>query len=155
MTKIVALEKLPDMLLSPEHRGLQVVQCHGCYDVTHVGHLRHFKEAASYGNTLVVTVTSDRYVNKGANRPIFNQEERAEMVAGFGCVDLVAISDYPDAVHGINIIKPDYYAKGCDYLQKGVIAAEKKAVEDNGGILVFTTTEKYSTTEIINKVKKG
>lgn len=135
------------------HReGKTIVQCHGCWDILHLGHVRHFEQAKAYGDILIVTVTSDKFVNKGKGRPIFDQAQRAEMAQAIACVDYVAISDYPDASTSIGYIKPDFFAKGIDYADKGTSQVERAAVKSNGGMLVFTTTEKYSTTEIINKL---
>ena len=47
----------------------RIVHCHGVFDLLHIGHLRHFEQARRCGDLLVVTLTPDRYVNKGANRP--------------------------------------------------------------------------------------
>lgn len=154
MTKIIKLESLPPVLLSPDARQIQVVQCHGVFDCLHIGHLRYLQQAKNYGGTLVVTITSDRFVNKGADRPIFNQYERAEMLSALTCVDIVAISDYADAGIPISIVKPDFFFKGVDYNLNTVSKIERDAVYKVGGIMGFTTTTKYSTTEIIKRLKK-
>ena len=71
-------------------KGKRVAHCHGVFDLLHVGHVRHFQKARDYGDVLVVTLTQDEFVNKGPNRPAFNQQLRAELLANLECVDYVA-----------------------------------------------------------------
>src|SRR5262245_63288502 len=94
--------------------GQVVVQAHGTFDLLHIGHVRHLQAARELGDVLVVTVTADRFVNKGPGRPAFTETLRAEMLASLQYVDLVAINPEPDAVGAIAAIKPDVYVKGQD-----------------------------------------
>lgn len=154
-------EFLPNPIFDPngyEEKRLKekVVLCHGCFDVLHHGHLNYFKAAKKFGDKLLVSVTSDRYVNKGPGRPYFSAGQRAEMIKALGLVDDVIISDSPTAVQVIEQIKPDFYVKGPDYkdLTKdvtGEIYNEKEAVEAHGGKLVFTEEETHSSSRIINR----
>lgn len=135
---------------------MKKVLLHGCFDVLHFGHLMHFKEAKSFGDHLTVSVTSDRYVNKGPGRPYFSLPQRVAMLKSLSIIDEVIISDYPTAVDVINQVKPDFYVKGPDYkdLSKdvtGEIHNEKRAVESHGGSLVFTEDITFSSSTIINK----
>jgi rfaE bifunctional protein nucleotidyltransferase chain/domain len=132
-----------------------IVHVHGCFDLCHVGHTIHLKQAKSLGDILIVTVTADQYVNKGNGRPIFNEYERIEMISALECVDYVAICDYPDASIPISIIRPSIFCKGSDYANNGIIDIERDAVKEYGGKVIFTTTRKYSTTEIINRIKNA
>ena len=107
--KIRGIEDLAGVARSERERGRTVVQCHGVFDLLHVGHIRHFQEAATFGDTLVVTITPDRFVNKGPHRPAFKEELRAEAIASLECVDYVGINDWPTAVETIDLggIMPD------------------------------------------------
>src|ERR1700719_4106564 len=89
--------------------GKTVVQAHGTFDLLHLGHVRHLEAARRQGDILVVTVTADRFVNKGPGRPVFNAELRAEMLATLAYVDWVAINDAADAVSAIERIRPSIY----------------------------------------------
>src|SRR5260370_7161543 len=95
--------------------GQTVVQAHGTFDLLHLGHVRHLEAARKLGDVLIVTVTADRFVNKGPGRPVFNAELRAEMLATLEHVDWVAINDAADAVSAIERIRPSIYIKGQDY----------------------------------------
>lgn len=151
--KIITLDKLPISISYKERRRAKVVHAHGCFDILHYFHCLHLEQAKSYGDILIVTLTSDQYVGKDANRPIFSEDIRTKMVAFLPFVDYVAISDYPDASTAIRIINPNIYVKGIDYKEIGIIESEKKALSEIGAELMFTTTKKYSTTEILEKLK--
>src|ERR1700693_5017855 len=123
--------------------GQTVVQAHGTFDLLHLGHVRHLEAARKLGEVLVVTVTADRFVNKGPGRPVFNSELRAEMLATLEYVDWAAITDAADAVSAIECIRPSIYIKGQDYQNPqgditGKISLERDAVETYGGGIHFT-----------------
>src|ERR1700704_3822900 len=88
---------------------LVVVQAHGTFDLLHLGHVRHLEAARALGDVLVVTITADRYVNKGPGRPVFTEALRAEMLAALHFVTYVAIAEAPDAIEAIESIRPDVY----------------------------------------------
>src|SRR5581483_11054821 len=96
----------------------KIVHCHGVFDVLHAGHLAYFESAKKFGDLLVVTITSDEFVNKGPGRPYFNSSVRANMIAALEIVDYVAVSKFPIAVPMIEAIKPHFYVKGPDYKVK-------------------------------------
>lgn len=134
----------------------KIVHCHGVFDILHAGHLAYFESAKEHGDILVVTITSDRYVNKGPGRPVFTEDIRARMLAALEMVDFVAISDYPTATRVIEKLKPDFYVKGPDYADRtkditGEIYNEEKAVEKGGGKLVFTKDETFSSSTLANR----
>ena len=67
------------MLAAPWHDGdKRVVLAHGCFDLLHLGHIRHLQEAKAQGDYLVVSVTADTHVRKGVGRPVFTAIQRAE-----------------------------------------------------------------------------
>lgn len=136
--------------------GKRVVQCHGVFDLLHVGHIRHFQEARAFGDVLLVTLTRDEHVNKGPHRPAFPQELRAESIAALDAVDYVAINRWPDAVETIRLLKPDFYVKGPDYKDAGAdvtggIAAEADAVASVGGQIRFTDDITFSSSSLLNR----
>jgi len=136
--------------------GQTVVQAHGTFDLLHLGHVRHLEAARKLGDVLIVTVTADRFVNKGPGRPVFNAELRAEMLATLEYVDWVAINDAADAVSAIERIRPSIYVKGQDYQNPqgditGKISLERDAVETHGGRIHFTDEVTFSSSELINR----
>lgn len=149
------LEKLSKISKNLKLRGKKVGLCHGVFDVIHVGHINHFEEVKKKCDYLFVTITEDRFVNKGPNRPINSHYFRAKVLAGLRQVNCVGINFTEDAVKSINAIKPDFYFKGKDYKGKKDLTLrlqkEKSAVTKNGGKIVFTESPLKSSTEIINK----
>lgn len=133
-----------------------IVQCHGVFDLLHIGHIRHFEHAKGLGDILIVTVTPDRFVNKGLYRPAFTEDLRAEAIAALDCVDYVAINNWPTAVETVELLMPDVYVKGSDYRNPeldvtGKISAEEEAVKSKGGRIAFTDDIVFSSSSLINK----
>ena len=121
----------------------------------HLGHIRHLTEARKLGDRLIVSVTSDRFVNKGENRPRFTETERAEALSALTCVDEVKINDSADAVMMIDHVKPAFYVKGVDYASAKddpALALESAAVAAYGGEVVFTRSQKWSSSELLADV---
>jgi rfaE bifunctional protein kinase chain/domain len=154
--KVVSIENLSQKIEGYHAAGKKIVQCHGDFDLLHVGHIRHLQQAKSRGDVLVVTITPDRYVNKGPHRPVFSESMRAEAVAALDFVDLVAINRWPSAVEAIQVIKPDIFAKGTNsrnpqysYLDR--LAAEEAAVKAVGGEAFYTEDISFSSSGLINR----
>ena len=104
---------------------------------------------------LFVTVTEDKYVNKGPNRPVNNHYFRAQVLASLKQVDYVGINYAPDATTCIDLIKPDFYFKGKDYKGKRDLTSrlnkEISCIKKNKGKIIYTISPLKSSTEIINK----
>ena len=98
------------------NKKFKTVLCHGVFDVLHYGHLLHFHSAKKNIDKLIVSITPDKFVNKGPDRPFFNGDLRAKMIAELDIVDLVIINDTATAIEVIKKVKPSFYAKGSDYL---------------------------------------
>ena len=128
---------------------------HGVFDIIHHGHILYFKEAKSKVDYLIVSVTSDKFVNKGPGKPIFDLKKRIEVLKSIKYIDEVIISDYKTAINNLKIIKPHYYIKGKDYknlkndLTKQILF-EKKTIEQYGGKIIFTRSELHSSSSIAN-----
>lgn len=155
-SKILSIEALSQACDTHKSKGEKVVHCHGVFDLLHIGHIRHFEKAKSFGSRLVVTITPDHLVNKGPSRPAFSQDHRAEAIAALSCVDYVAINRWPNAVNTIDALKPDVYIKGADYAnpdndKTGAIQLEKNAVENHGGELILTHEMTFSSSNLINR----
>ena len=88
--KIFSLEKLQKIIAKEKVKKKKIVLCHGVFDLLHIGHIKHFQEAKALGELLIVTITPDKYVKKGPNRPAFTTSLRLEAVAALESVDFVA-----------------------------------------------------------------
>jgi cytidyltransferase-like protein len=154
-SKILPLEELAAAIAEHKAQGRHVVLCHGVFDLLHPGHIRHFEAARREGDVLVVTLTPDRYVNKGPGRPVFNERLRLESIAALESVDHVGLNRWATAVETIHLLDPDVYAKGHEYEDReqdltGMIVEEERAIIEKGGRLHFTTDVTFSSSKLLN-----
>ena len=112
LEKIKTLGQLKQIASEARANGRKVVLAHGVFDILHVGHKRHLDIGKRHGDILIVTLTTDKFVNKGPDRPVFAEKLRAEMVAGLQSVDYVAISPNPGAEHVIETVKAELLPQG-------------------------------------------
>ncbi len=155
MNKIQELRSLRDILEHCRQNGDKIVHCHGVFDLLHIGHVKHFEAARKNGSVLVVTITPDRFVNKGPDRPVFHEGLRAEVIAALECVDYVAVNEWPTAAETIKLLQPHYYVKGSDYKNSdeditGGIARERNACAEVGTSIVFTDEIVFSASKLLN-----
>jgi D-beta-D-heptose 7-phosphate kinase/D-beta-D-heptose 1-phosphate adenosyltransferase len=151
--KVVSLEALLAALGPRRRAGQRVAFTNGTFDLIHVGHLRSLEQARAYGDLLVVGVNSDVSVRsyKAPGRPIVPQADRAELVAGFACVEYVVIFDEATADRLLEAIRPEVYVKGADYADKPL--PERALVEAYGGQIVLVDLEAgRSTSGLIERI---
>lgn len=157
--KVLSIETALAKRVELKDSSMTVGLCHGTFDFIHLGHIRHFKEASIKVDVLFCSITPDEFVIKGKGRPFYKQEERLEYLSEVSCIDFCLLNNEATAIDLINKLKPDLYIKGPDYTRfendpTGNIDYEVNAVRDNGGEVYFTTGDKLSSTEIINKYSK-
>ena len=155
MNKILNLEKLKAQVKKEKNKNKKIVLCHGVFDLIHIGHIKHFKEARKNGDYLIVSITSDKFVNKGSGRPIFNQSFRAEFLSSLSSVDAVFINDHPTSEKLISNIKPNIYFKGPDYKDNKKdstknIYKEIANTKRYGGKVVYSDDITFSSSNLIN-----
>ena len=133
----------------------RTVLAHGCFDLLHLGHIRHLQEARSLGDRLVVSITADKHVSKGPGRPQFSAEQRREALLALACVDDVVISESGTAAEIISQVRPSVYVKGGDYASSNDpgLLSEIAAIEGVGGRFYITTSEKWSSTKLLRNVR--
>jgi len=157
-SKIVSEKQLTRIIKSAKSDKKTVGLCVGSYDLLHPGHMKHFESAKDLCDILIVSVTADKYVRKrkGLNRPIISEDLRAYSISQLTSVDYVMISPYERAVNVIELLKPSYYIKGSDYVNKQTpgITAERKAIANVGGEMKYTHDEKFSTTSLMRRIQK-
>ncbi|MEL7484564.1 MAG: adenylyltransferase/cytidyltransferase family protein, partial [Planctomycetota bacterium] len=155
--KIVDRAELLARREAAKSRGDRVVLCHGCFDIVHPGHVRHLRQAKSMGDILVVSITGDAHINKGAGRPLIPQEHRAENLAALDLVDIVHVDSNPTALGLLKALEPDVYIKGREYESNGDprFRAEREAVESAGGRVVFSSGDVvFSSTALISSLEQ-
>jgi cytidyltransferase-like protein len=154
--KILSPAALAEKVAALKAEGKRVVHCHGVFDLMHIGHIRHFEEARAHGDVLVVSVTPDRFVNKGTNRPAFTGALRAESIAALGAVDLVTINKWPTAAELLRLVQPDVFCKGGEYRKRQVDAdsalePELAVARELGIAIEYTDGEVFSSSTLLNE----
>jgi D-beta-D-heptose 7-phosphate kinase/D-beta-D-heptose 1-phosphate adenosyltransferase len=156
MGKIVSQDELILLIAREKRNGRRVVFTNGCFDLLHPGHVRCLAEARALGDLLVVAVNSDRSVrgNKGPERPLVPQNDRAEVLAALCSVDYVTIFDEPTPRDLIASVLPSVLVKGADWGLSEVVGREE--VEAAGGRVVSIPHARgYSTTSLLEKIRKA
>ena len=160
--KIINFSDISKLSSSLKKNKNKIVHCHGVFDLLHIGHLKHFESAKKYGDILIVSLTSNKFVFKGVNRPYFDEQERLEALASIEVIDFVVLNNYPDSIDIIKKIKPHYYCKGPDY---GSLENKSRSTFDNnknfvneqkickkiGCEIKLTSDIKFSSSKIINE----
>jgi rfaE bifunctional protein kinase chain/domain/rfaE bifunctional protein nucleotidyltransferase chain/domain len=152
--KICSIDRLLAIRDQARAAGRVVVHCHGCFDIVHPGHIHHLQLARTYGDILVVSLSADSQVNKGANRPLVPEDLRAQSLAALECVDFVYVNPEPTAAGLLLRLRPDVYVKGKEYEhnQDPRFLAERQVVTANGGRVVCTSGDViFSSTALINQ----
>ena len=137
-------------------RGGVVVFTNGVFDLLHPGHVRYLNGARALGDALIVGVNSDRSVkmNKGPDRPINAEDERAEVLRALACVDAVTIFDEETPHAVIARIQPDVLVKGADWGPDEIVGRD--IVEARGGRVVrLTLAEGFSSSRLIERIRRS
>ncbi len=152
---LVKQENLEELLNTLRKQKKTIVTTNGCFDILHVGHVRYLEKAKSFGDVLIVALNSDISVKKikGENRPINNENDRAEVLNALRSVDYTVLFDETTPLNLLLKIKPDVHTKGADYTIETL--PEAKEIMAHGGRIEFITfVEGKSTTSVIEKMKK-
>ncbi|MCX7669713.1 MAG: adenylyltransferase/cytidyltransferase family protein [Anaerolineae bacterium] len=155
MGQILALADALAWRQSLRAAGRSLVFTNGHFDLLHVGHVRYLQAARALGDALLVGLNSDASTRaRKPGRPIVPQEERAELVAALGCVDVVVIFDDLTANALVEALRPDIYVKGGDWTRPGgPRPPEAEIVARYGGRVVFLPyIAERSTTALIEKI---
>ena len=133
----------------------KIVFTNGCFDILHRGHIEYLKEAKKLGDILIIGLNSDISVKKikGENRPINNEEDRAQILLALECVDIVICFDEETPLRLIKMIKPDILVKGGDWVIENIIGHEF-VLQNGGQVFSLPYLKGYSTSNIVEKLKK-
>jgi len=136
-------------------RGRTIVFTNGVFDLLHPGHVRYLRDARALGDVLIVALNSDRSVrsNKGRDRPVNPEGERAEVLLALACVNAVVIFDEATPHLIISAIQPDVLVKGSDWGSDNIVGRD--VVEARGGRVVrMDLAPGFSTTALIERVRR-
>lgn len=153
--KILNIDQMLDERERLRAAGARLVFTNGVFDLLHVGHVRYLAQARELGDALVVAINSDRTVRelKGPDRPVFAQEERAEILAALRHVDYVVIFDDISPRTLIGKLLPDVLAKGGDY-QIDEIHGREEVEAAGGKVIPLPFVPGASTTSVLEKMKR-
>jgi rfaE bifunctional protein nucleotidyltransferase chain/domain len=148
------LERVAEFVRDRRTRGGRVVFTNGVFDLLHPGHVRYLQAARALGDVLIVGLNADESVrrNKGPERPINPEHERAEVLAALECVDAVVIFAEDTPADIIRLVQPDILVKGADWAADAIVGRD--TVEARGGQVVRVPVEQgYSTTAIVDRIR--
>jgi len=154
--EILDLEALRTRLEPLRQAGKRVALANGLFDILHVGHLRYLEGARREGDLLVVAINADSSARrlKGPGRPVTPEHERAELVAGFACVDFVTVFDTDTVEPILRTLRPDVHCKGTDYTAESV--PEAGVAQELGiRVAIVGDPKDHNTSDIIDQLRDG
>jgi rfaE bifunctional protein nucleotidyltransferase chain/domain len=154
-TKIKTIEEAKTAIAAWRVTGKKIAFTNGCFDILHPGHLFSLGQAASEADYLIVGLNSDASIKrlKGPERPINNTESRAIVLANLVVVDAVVVFEEDTPLALITALLPDVLVKGGDYSIEQIVGA-KEVIAAGGKVIVNNIVEGFSTTNLIEKIKK-
>lgn len=153
--KVITVERLRDELARRRAAGQRIAMTNGCFDLLHPGHIASLRAARQEGDCLVVGLNSDASVRllKGPERPIVNQQGRAEMLAALEFVDYVVLFEEEHVTRLVQDVAPDVLVKAANYAKQEVVGRE---IEEQGGRVVLVPFDPaYSTTRLIAQIQEA
>lgn len=153
--KIKSREALKTQIKSWQSEGHKVVFSNGCFDIVHLGHIDYLEKARTMGDKLVIGLNSDTSVRKlkGPDRPINDEYARSRMLAALEFVDGVTLFGEETPKDLIEYLIPDVLVKGSDYDVKDIVGADT-VIENGGEVKTIDLVEGFSTSNLIEKIKK-
>lgn len=152
--KILSIEQMLAERERLRAAGVRLVFTNGVFDLLHVGHVRYLAQARGLGDALVIAINSDRAVRelKGPDRPVFDQDERAEILAALRVVNYVVVFDNVSPRSLISQLLPDVLVKGGDY-QLDEIHGREEVEAAGGRVISLPFVDGASTTSLIARMK--
>ena len=155
--KILTREAAVAWRRDAERQHRTVVFTNGVFDLLHPGHVDILGAARAEGDLLVVGVNADasvRRLNKGPDRPVRGERDRAHVLAALESVDAVVVFDEDTPLELVRLLQPDVIVKGGDYAADSIVgAAEVRA--RGGRVVIIPLTPGHSTTRTIERLRPG
>jgi rfaE bifunctional protein nucleotidyltransferase chain/domain len=153
---IYSLEQLSAIVKKLKNNNMKIVLTSGCYDIIHVGHIHHLKEAKKQGDVLIACLSSDEQITKlkGENRPINKYIDRINLFKTIGYIDYIVLYNEEDIEKELTLdkimrcVSPYCWVKGSDYTVEKIM---EKHPHLNNIVLIENIKDK-STTNIINEI---
>jgi D-beta-D-heptose 7-phosphate kinase/D-beta-D-heptose 1-phosphate adenosyltransferase len=151
---VCGLDRLAERAAALHQQGKRIVFTNGCFDLLHRGHVALLRHAKSFGDVLIVGVNSDASVRrvKGVGRPVNPLEDRLQVLAELGCVDVLAVFDGDTSEELVRAVRPTVFVKGGTYAATRI--PEAALVEELGGVVrVLDQEQGYSTSRLIERIR--
>jgi rfaE bifunctional protein nucleotidyltransferase chain/domain len=152
--KVMELGALIQRIAPLRKNGSTVALANGLFDILHVGHLRYLEGASLEADLLIVAINSDESARrlKGPSRPVVPERERAELVAGFSCVDHALLFAEDNVERVLHELRPDVHCKGTDYTNETVPEREV-AVSLGIRIAIVGDPKRHATRDLIRQIR--
>ena len=153
MGKLVSQTEIIEIVRQGQAEGKTFAATNGCFDILHVGHVRYLQKTKALADYSIVMLNSDKSVKmiKGEDRPINNEQDRAELLSALSCVDYVVLFEEKSPAKLLGDIKPDIYTKGADYTLE-TLPEREVILENNIKVEFIDFVQGKSTTNVINKI---
>lgn len=154
-SKIIDIKNIETHLTDWSLKKQKIVFTNGCFDILHRGHVEYLAQAANHGDVLIIGVNTDSSVKriKGETRPVQDEYARAILLASLSFVSAIVLFDEDTPYNLIKRIQPDVLIKGSDYSIKDIVGSDI-VMAKGGKVITIDFIEGYSTTSIIEKLKK-
>lgn len=154
-SKIIDINNIESYLTDWSLKNQKIVFTNGCFDILHRGHVEYLAQAANHGDILVIGVNTDNSVRriKGETRPVQDEYARAILLASLSFVSAIVLFDDDTPYNLIKKIQPDILIKGSDYNIDDIVGSDI-VINKGGKVITIDFIEGYSTTSIIEKLKK-
>lgn len=154
--KVITHEEASRIATQYRNAGRSVVFTNGCFDLLHAGHVTLLQHARDQGDILFLGLNADASIKrlKGPDRPVQNEQDRASIMSGLGCINYIVLFEEDTPIKLIEAIRPDVIVKGGDYRPDEVVGAD--VVKAHGGrVEIVPLLEGRSTTRIIERSKEN
>ena len=154
-SKIIDINNIESHLTYWNLKNQKIVFTNGCFDILHRGHIEYLAQAANHGDILVIGLNTNNSVKriKGDSRPVQDQVARAMVLASLQFVSAVILFDEDTPYELIKRVQPDVLIKGSDYKIEDIVGYDIVTAK-GGEVITIDFIEGYSTTSIIEKLKK-
>lgn len=154
--KIKTLDEMEKISVNLRKQGKIIVMTSGIFDILHSAHVNFFRKAKEQGDVLVVFLNNDASTrkNKGENRPIVPENERANVLSALEPIDYIVLFGEEKPLEGYRRVRGQICVKGGSYDAER-LEEQQKLIDEWGGVhKIFELEKGLSTTNIINKILK-
>jgi rfaE bifunctional protein nucleotidyltransferase chain/domain len=155
LSRILSRDEAVALVQRLRQQGRVIAFTNGVFDILHPGHARYLADARACGDALIVGINSDRSartLEKGPDRPVHPELERAEVIAALRVVDAVVIFDEETPFSIVSALQPDVLVKGADWAADAIVGRD--VVEARGGRVVrIPLAAGYSTSAILARLR--